>query len=82
MTERGRDWPPDADKPTPSGPPVSSVITLSAIIFLIIGSVLASWFVAVLPGDRPWAPAIVPAGWALALVVFLIGSFINWRRTK
>ncbi|MGH3985939.1 MAG: hypothetical protein ACRDTZ_01295 [Pseudonocardiaceae bacterium] len=83
MNVTGRDWPPDpqlptSDKPTPT---TRGIALVSLIIFLVLGSVLASWFVAALPGDQPWAPAIVPAGWTLALVAFLVGSFLN-RDTK
>lgn len=75
-----RDWPPPAQpKPKSTG---SSMVMLSLMIFLLIGSILGAWLVAALPGDQPWAPAIVPAGWMVALVVFLIGTFINWRNAK
>jgi hypothetical protein len=55
---------------------------LMMIVGLFFGSPLAAWFVAELPGDHPWAPAVWPAGWTAMLVVFLIGSYLDIRSRR
>jgi hypothetical protein len=55
---------------------------LLVIVALIVGSPLASWLVSELPGDHPWAPAVWPAGWIGALLVFLTGSYLDIRSRK
>lgn len=81
MNVTSRDWPPD---PTPKPPPpnLRIVIMLLTMMLLVLGSPLAAWLVAALPGDQPWAPVIVPAGLFLALLVFLAGAYLNIRNGK
>lgn len=75
-----RDWPPDPqppERPASKPPKKRMAIMLLTMILLVFGSPLVSWAVAALPGDQPWAAVIVPAAWFAALVVFLVGSYLN-----
>ena len=74
-----REWPPDPQPPEPEPKPPKKRMTilLLTMIGLVFGSPLVAWAVAALPGDQPWAPAIVPAAWFVALIVFLVGSYLN-----
>lgn len=75
-----REWPPDPE-PEPAKPPPSRrvLIMLLLIVLLFVGSPLAMWLVAVLPGDHEWAFALWPAGWFAAVLVFLAGSYLDIR---
>jgi hypothetical protein len=71
-----RDWPPPP-KPKPEAPNLRVGLMLLAIMLLLFGSPLVAWLVAAL--GHPWWPVIVPTSWLAALVVFLVGSFIDIR---
>jgi hypothetical protein len=75
-TNLGRDWPPPP-KPKPDPPSLRVGLMLLTIMLLLLGSPLVAWLVATL--DHPWWPVIVPTSWLAALVVFLVGSFIDIR---
>ncbi|MGH3521969.1 MAG: hypothetical protein ACRDU4_03855 [Mycobacterium sp.] len=73
-----RDWPPsDESRPKPG---LVMIEVLAAFLLLLLAP-LAAWFVAALPGSHPWAGAVWPAGWALAVVVLVVGNFVRERRS-
>lgn len=55
-------------------------LMLLAVLLLVFGSPLVAWLVSAL--GHQWAPVITPLGWLAALVVFLVGSFIDIRSRK
>jgi hypothetical protein len=81
MNITSRDWPPDP-QPKPGPPNRRVAVMLLTILLLLLGSPLAAWLVAALPGDQPWAPVIVPGCWFTALLVFLAGSYLNIKNGK
>lgn len=79
MKSYARDWPPDnPPKAQPSGPMLEVLI---AFLMAVVAP-LAAWFFVVLPGDHPWALAVWPAGWALAVVVLFTGNYIRQRKAE
>jgi polyferredoxin len=79
-----RDWPPDPATPKPQlkPPPRRVVIMLLAIVLLLVGSPLAAWFVAMIPAVASWWSLVIPAGWFVALLVFLAGSYLDIRSRR
>ncbi|MGH3834172.1 MAG: hypothetical protein ACRDSF_00490 [Pseudonocardiaceae bacterium] len=49
---------------------------------LFLTAPLAAWLVAALPGDQPWAAALWPGGWILAVSVALGGIAVRDRRAR
>lgn len=78
---RYRDWPPPSTDPYK--PPVPDIMVEVLIaVGLFVLSPLASWFVAAVPGQHPWAATLWPAGWALTAIVVLVGVYIRGRRPR
>lgn len=77
-----RDWPPPPQRP--SQPPEPWVIVVFTVdLALVLGSPLFAWLLTTLPGEHPYAYAIVPACWITALGVFLTAVAVKaWRNTK
>jgi steroid 5-alpha reductase family enzyme len=74
-----RDWPP-TEQAKPPRRPVMVEVLVGFLLFPL--APLGAWFVAALPGSHPWATAIWPAGWAVAIVVLLVGNFVRERRSS
>lgn len=82
MKITGRDWPPlDAEPEPPTPTPISLA---SAVALVLIGASpltsLVVWLA--LPGDQRWALAIWPAGWAIALIVIVLGNYTQQKGPK